>query len=63
LMGDDRGERVALVVHGEPGGGHGGEADGVDGFGAFADVGDGIVDGAEDGAGIDFDFHALALGW
>ena len=61
-MGDDGREWIALVVHGEPGGGHDGQADGFDGFGVVADVFDRLVDGFEDGAGIDLDFDAFAAG-
>ena len=62
-MGDDRREWIALVIHGEPGGGHDGQADGFDGFGIVADVFDRLVDGFENGTGIDFDLDAFAAGW
>src|SRR5881394_1987378 len=63
LVGDNGRERIAFVIHGEPGGGHNGEADGVDGFGSFADIGNGVADRFENGAGIDLDFDSFAAGW
>src|SRR5882672_4452716 len=63
LMGDYWRERLAFVVHGDPGGRHDRQADGVDGFGFLADLGDRIAHGFENGARIHFHAHALAAGW
>ena len=61
LVGDDAGEGFAVTVHGDPGGGHDGEADGINSFGGAAKIGDGAGDGLEKVGGIDLDLGAVEM--